>query len=118
MPKIQRRHKSTRSKVDEEEVPRTLPVFMPSVVPEASTASSSDAMDAEETVKKPEDAKGKLALKLALKEKHKLRREAFMNSLFLSFEISNFNHLLSCYVSCVCVCFYVCIDRHTTHSCN
>ena len=103
MPKIQRRHKSTRSKVDEEEVPRSLPVFMPSVLSEASTASSSDAMDTEEASKKPTDPKGKLALKLALKEKHKLQREAFMNSSFLPF--LSFRDLSSFFFTdCCCLC--------------
>ena len=87
MPKIQRRHRSTRSKVEEEEVPRELPVFLPSVVPEESESTKEDDGMGEEAAKtKPED-KGKLALKLALQEKHRLRREAYLDS--LSFKSHN-----------------------------
>ncbi len=83
MPKFQRRLHSTRSKTDDSEVPRTLPTFVQdTVATEPKPAAAPEKQTKKESAAPESDTK--LALKLALKEKHMRKRKAFMDSLCFS----------------------------------
>lgn len=88
MPKFQRRLHSTRSKTDDSEVPRTLPSFESNTAPVETKPAAAPAPPKPDEGKKESttpESETKLALKLALKEKHMRKRKAFMDSLYLSF---------------------------------
>lgn len=84
MPKFQRRLHSTRSKTDDSEVPRTLPAFVSDVAAAEPKPTAAPEVPKPEQTKKESatpETDTKLALKLALKEKHMRKRKAFMDSL-------------------------------------